>query len=117
VIVLSGCKTLGGKQNLAKTFTNWDLSKAEDNNLVVLEFEKPQDIAKAGTGNEDWSGKVKLAFLKAQKGIEKHRTSVQSSIKCASIKSVIKDTTCFKLELANRFVTVAVTTLKANKTA
>jgi len=27
VIVFSGCKTLGGKQNLAKTFTNWDLGK------------------------------------------------------------------------------------------
>jgi len=72
VVVLSGCKAIG-KKNLVKEFTNWDLGKAEDKDLVVLEFEKPHSKEEADETvlNEDWGNKVKLAFLEAQRGKEK----------------------------------------------
>jgi len=38
VIVFSGCKTLAGKQNLAKTFTNWDLGKVNFLDTGILIF-------------------------------------------------------------------------------
>lgn len=72
VLVLSGCKNIG-KQNLMNAFTNWDLGKAEDKDLVVIEFEKPHDKAEAEETvlNEHWQNKVKLAFLDAQRVKEK----------------------------------------------
>ena len=91
VLVLSGCKNIAGKENLVKAFWDWDLGKAEDKDLVVLEFEKPHDKVDAEENvlNEDWQNKVKLAFLEAQRGNE--TTAVEVLKKADELFIELKD--------------------------
>ena len=91
VLVLSGCKNIAGKENLVKAFWDWDLGKAEDKDVVVLEFEKPHDKVDAEENvlNEDWQNKVKLAFLEAQRGNE--TTAVEVLKKADELFIELKD--------------------------
>jgi len=86
--VVKGSKA-ANSQNLVKGFVNWDGGNAEDTDVIVYEFEHPQDEgeAKATVLNETFINKVKVAFHQAQREKEKAKEIIERAVElCPEIK-------------------------------